>query len=105
MILNKILDIVQNVFLPVRQNVWGAHCSFPFVTAAAPSYLPRRQEAANLFARTNVVIPIIRKHVFCVKSVFTTCGKPSPDASESQGLTGLVSQRLPNSLPLFWQHL
>ena len=44
-----------------------------------------------MFARTNVVVGIIRKHVFCVKSLFTDCGKLLCDASECQRLTTLAA--------------
>src|SRR5215212_3179535 len=72
----------------------GSALQFSFRDCGRSEHLPRRQEAANLFARTNVAIPIIRKHVFCVKSLFTTCGKPYRIASESQLVSSPGAWRL-----------
>ena len=44
-----------------------------------------------MFARTNVVIGIIRKHVFCVKTLFIDCGKFLEEASERQLLTTVAA--------------
>src|SRR4051812_37434900 len=71
----------------------GSALQFSFRDCGRSEHVPRRQEAANLFARTNVAIPIIRKQLFCVKSLFTTCGKPLVSPSASHILAQLAPGR------------